>query len=205
MIHPNRTRLLELKKKKKSIASSLNILKNRRQALMLELLRSWPAFLRTREEIAIDRQNALRELRQSLAVEGEWAVQSHAAANRRDIEITVADRQVLGIWYRETTAIEQIRRTVEERSYDHTATSAHLEETFHLFEEIAEKCLLLAGAEDKVKKIGETISELARKIRILEQRILPGLDSSIRQVTFHIDEREREDHYRAKRFKQIRR
>ena len=45
MINPNRTYLLQLKEKAKSVSSSLQILKARRQALVMEFLKSSRPFL----------------------------------------------------------------------------------------------------------------------------------------------------------------
>jgi V/A-type H+-transporting ATPase subunit D len=46
---------------------------------------------------------------------------------------------------------------------------------------------------------------MTRRVRVLEERVLPGLRADIKAIARHIGEREREAHFRLKRFKNSRR
>jgi V/A-type H+-transporting ATPase subunit D len=64
--------------------------------------------------------------------------------------------------------------------------------------------LAIAAFEVKMKRLGEEVVRVTRRIRVLEERVLPGLRSEIKDIARYIGERERESFYRLKRFKEIR-
>ena len=61
-----------------------------------------------------------------------------------------------------------------------------------------------ATFESKVKRLGEETLHVTRRTRVLEERVLPKLRSQIRAITQYIGEREREAHFRLKKFKDTR-
>lgn len=201
MMHPNRTYLLRLKEKRKVIANSLNILKARRQALVVEFLTSVRPFLVRRKKIMSLYWQARQYLAVCRGLEGEPSLSSLAAVNRHDPGLEIEEKNVLGTKYLAVKILEPIRRAVSARHYDFEPTSPLLEETFSLFEQLTEEMLEVAGHESKLKNLGEAIQNTARKSRVLEKRILPEMDSRIHMVSQYIGEREREDYYRLRRFK----
>ncbi|KAF0216109.1 MAG: V-type H+-transporting ATPase subunit [Geobacteraceae bacterium] len=203
MIHPTRTNLLLLKDKSRSVANSVGILKARRQALIREFLAATLPFLRSREEVKGAYGKAVDELRLSLGHEGRDFVESIAAVTKRDLGVEITERSVMGLKYREVTVRETPVRSPEERGYDYRSTTPHMEEAIHLFETIIEEMLELAAFESKLKRLGDEITRVTRRIRVLEERVLPGLRERIRAIAQYIGEREREAYYRLKRFKEI--
>ena len=89
----------------------------------------------------------------------------------------------------------------DERGYDFSSTTPHLEESIHLFEKVLESMLELAAYENKLKKLSDELLRIMRKIRVLEERVLPDLKQQIRTISQNIGERERESYYRLKKFK----
>ena len=63
--------------------------------------------------------------------------------------------------------------------------------------------LHIAEYESKLKRLGDEISRTTRRIKVLEEMVMPGLKSQIRTITQYIGERERESFYRLKRVKNI--
>jgi len=59
----------------------------------------------------------------------------------------------------------------------------------------------IAAFESKLKRLGEEIIKTTRKIRVIEERVLPELRDNIKTIVHYIGEREREAFYRLKRFK----
>jgi len=201
MIPPNRTYLLELKRKKQAVTSSLNILKARRQALIAELLNTSRPFLKSRQEIRQRYRKGLTELHLSLGHEGERFIESLVHADHRQIGIGIERKNVLGVKYHEIRVAGGVLRSPETRPYDYLATTPHLEEAFHSFEKIVENMLQLATYESKIKRLGEEIVKISRKVRVLEERVLPHLGFQIKTISMYISERERENYFRLKKFK----
>lgn len=201
MIHPTRTNLLLLKEKVHSVANSIGILKARRQALIREFLATTLPFLRSREDIRKAYGKAIVELKLSLGREGRGYIDSISAATKREIGVEIAERSIWGLRYRDVLIQESPVRKPDERGYDYTSTTAHLEECIYLFEKIVESMIGIATFESKLKRLGEEILRTTRRIRVLEERILPDLRARIRHITQYIGEREREAYYRLKSFK----
>ncbi len=203
-LHPNRTNLLRLKEKRKNIARSMNILKARRQALIVEFLSSAHPFLEKRKKIMVLYGQGRQNLAVSRGMEGAPFLSALAAVNQHDPGIAIEVRNVMGAKYKTARLLESIKRPVAEREYDFLPTTPHLEESFFLFEQVVEQMLDIAGDESKLKNLGREIQKTTRKFRVLEERILPELAGHIRKMSQYIGEREREEYFRLKRFKDMR-
>lgn len=203
MIHPNRTYLLQLKQKRTAVAGSLSILKARRQALLFEFLASVRPFLRSRSQLRDLYARTLTELRRARGAEGEDAVASISLVNTRDDQLVIEKKNILGVSYYDVVKPTGVRRPVDGRHYDIAATTPHLEEAADGMEAVVEAMLSLAAFEIKVKRLGEEILRVSRRARVLEERVLPDLGARIKGTEQYIGEREREEYFRLKRFKNL--
>jgi V/A-type H+-transporting ATPase subunit D len=205
MIHPTRTNLLLLKEKSRSVQNSNGILKARRQALIKELLSETAPFLSSRSEVQITYTLALRELALSLAIEGDEMLDSIAAVAEQDLGLEVRERSVMGLQYREVSVQESPLRNPDQRGYDYRMTTPRLEESLHHFEQILQSMLEIAAFESKLKRLGQEVVRITRRIRVLEERILPGLQHQVKTIAQFLGERERETSFRLKRFRDFKR
>lgn len=204
MLQPNRAHLLQLRERRLAVLGSVEILKGRRQALMREFLATSKPLLRTREAIRARYTSALQRLRLVLGLEGEPFVASLAAVNQQHPGLQIVPRNILGLHYAEVSVAESPLRTPLERGYDLRGNTPHLEEMLDLFERIAAEMLETAAYEAKLKRLEVELRRLARRIRVLEERVAPRLAWEIRQVTLILGERDREEHFRLRRFKSAR-
>jgi V/A-type H+-transporting ATPase subunit D len=205
MIHPTRTDLLQLKERAVAVVNSVAILKARRQALIRSFLDSVRPFVRSRDAIRRDYARALAELHLSEGHEGMTFVESLAATAERELGVDVEERNALGVRYRELTVYGPFLRSPLERDYGYTVTTPHLEESIHLFESIVATMLEIAAFESRIKTLGTEIMRVTRRTRVLEERILPRLRAEIRTITQYLGERDRETHFRLRKFKYARR
>ena len=142
MIHPNRTYLLQQRERKKVVENSLNILKARRQALIMEFMASARPFLLTRREISGEYRLAIEDLQLALARDGRGGVSSIAAVNERDVRVKIEPRNILGVRYKEALVEGGVKRKPHEMQYDQGGTSGHFEEAVNRFELILENTIL---------------------------------------------------------------
>jgi V/A-type H+/Na+-transporting ATPase subunit D len=203
MIHPTRTNLLLLKDKSRSVANSIAILKARKQALIKEFLAATLPFLRSREDIRQSYGKALRELALTLGHEGKDIVESITVATEREFGIDVIEKSIWGLRYKDIAFHETPVRDADKRGYDERGTTPHLEEGTVLFEKLLESMLHIAEYESKLKRLGEEILRTTRRIKVLEEMVLPGIRGQIKTITQYIGERERESFYRLKRVKNL--
>jgi V/A-type H+-transporting ATPase subunit D len=202
MIHPTRTNLLLLKDKARSVVNSMRILKARKQALIKEFLDATRPFLRSRSEIKNLYGRAIRELALSLGHEGKDSIESIVAVTARNFKVEITEKSIWGLKYKEVVASEPAVREPGRRGYDYLATTPHLDEAMYLFEKILEAMIEMAAFESKLKRLGEEIIRTTRRIRVLEERVLPDFHVQIKMIADHISEREREAFCGLKRFKQ---
>ncbi len=203
MIHPTRTNLLLLKEKSRSVVNSIGILKARKQALIKEFLAATVPFLRSREDIRKSYGKAMRELAIALGHEGKDNIESIARATERDFSIDVIEKSIWGLRYKDILFHDVPVRDPDKRGYDERGTTMHLEEATGLFEKLLEFMLHIAQYESKLKRLGQEIMRTTRRIKVLEEMVLPGLKNQIKSIAQYIGERERESFYRLKRVKSI--
>jgi V/A-type H+-transporting ATPase subunit D len=204
MIHPTRTNLLLLKEKARSVTGSVGILTARRLALIREILAISAPFLQSRAEVRKTYTKALTEMALTSGLEGDDFVGSLPMEASRDVGVEVAERNVMGLRYREIMIQGEVRRPPDERGYDCRFTTPHLEEAIGFFEDLVMQMLEIAAFEVRLKRLGEEVVRVTRRIRVLEERVLPSLRSKISDIAHYIGERERESFYRLKRFKEMR-
>jgi V/A-type H+-transporting ATPase subunit D len=205
MIHPTRTNLLLLKEKTRSVLNSNSILKARRQALIKELLAASAPFLSSRDTVQAAYGLAVRELALSLAIEGNNMLESIAAVAERDMGLEVIERSVMGLRYREVSVRESPLRTVDGRGYDYRCTTPRLEEALQHFEQILQAMLEIAAYESRLKRLSQEVLRVTRRIRVLEERIMPELQVQVKTIAQFLGERERESSFRLKRFRDVKR
>ncbi|TLM65845.1 MAG: V-type ATP synthase subunit D [Deltaproteobacteria bacterium] len=200
-LQPTRTNLLLLRERLRIVASCTVILKGRRQVLIRELLQVTRPLMQSRDEIARAYARALGDLAVSAAREGGTALAGLAAASRHELAVEVAECNLLGLHYREVVTHETVARDATARPYDLYGSTPWLEEAIAGFEGIVEEMLVLATFEGKFRRLAEELIRLTRRIRVLEERVAPGLQAEIREMAQYLAERERETHFRLKRFK----
>jgi V/A-type H+-transporting ATPase subunit D len=202
MIHPTRTNLLMLKDKARSVGNSMRILKARKQALIKEFLDTTRPFLKSREDIRNRYAIAIQELALTFGHEGREFVESLIGVTAREFNIEIAEKSLWGLKYKEVEAYDIPVRNPAERGYDYLHTTPHLEECAYLFEKILEAMIGIAAFEGKLKRFGDEIINTTRRIRVLDEKVLPELRNQVKMIADHIGEREREAYCRLKRFKE---
>ena len=202
MIHPTRTNLLMLKDKSASVSNSIGILKSRRQALIIEFLKTSNPYLESRRTIRELYGDAIAHLNFSIGHEGDGMIESIASVSARDFNIEISRRKLWGLEYKEISHRETAERPVNKRNYDYRFTTANLEEAVYRFERIVDITLDIAEYDNKLQRLSREIIQTTRRVRVLEERILPRLKKEIRTITQYLGERERETYYRLKQFKE---
>lgn len=190
-----------MKEKVKSVINSVGILKARRQALIQEFLKASAPFLQSRDDIRKIYGKAMDELALSLGHEGRAGVESVTRAAAREVDIDIIEKSVWGLKYKDIAVHERPVREPDDRGYDFLSGTPHVEESAYLFEKVLESMLELAAFENKLKRLGEEITRITRKIRMLEEKKLPELRHMIKNIDQYIGEREREAYYRLKKVK----
>ncbi|MDA8413622.1 MAG: V-type ATP synthase subunit D [Desulfobacteraceae bacterium] len=202
MIHPTRTNLLLFKEKSRSVHNSIGILKARRQALIRELMATSTPFLASRDALKTTYSHAIHELALAAGIEGMPFLASLEAVAQRDLGLDISEKSVMGLRYKDVRLRESPRRRIDERGYDYMISTPRLEEALQHFEQVLESMLELAVFESKLKRLTQEVIRITRRIRVLEERVMPTLSLQVRTITQFLGERERESAFRLKRFRE---
>jgi V/A-type H+-transporting ATPase subunit D len=192
--------LLMLKQQVEVAQRGLDLLESKREALVREFFTMVGTALTARENLRQGMQQAQNALTLALAVMGRENVASVGFAAKRDLPIELVERSIWGVKFPDLhyqTAV----RAPDTRGYAMTGTTPHLDETALKFEEILDLILRTVSVEMKLKRIGQEIKKVTRRINALKERILPPLRMQIREIKTSLEEREHEDLFRIKRFK----
>jgi V/A-type H+-transporting ATPase subunit D len=204
MIHPTRTNLLLLKEKSASVVNSIGILKSRRQALIIEFLKTSTPYLESRRVIRKLYSDAIVELFFSRGHEGDTSIESISELTSRKFNVEITTRKLWGLEYKEISPRETAVRDIQARNYDYRFTTANLEEAIWRFEKIVDVILDIAEYDNKLQRLSSEIIQTTRRVRVLEERILPKLKKQVKIIVQSLGERERENYYRLKQFKELR-
>jgi V/A-type H+-transporting ATPase subunit D len=202
MIQPTRTNLLLLKERVRTLAGSVEILKTKRQALIREFLSTSAPFLKTRRDIRQVYGRAIRELHLAVGGEGRHTVAAIARGIPKEPTVDMGEGRIWGISYRDVQVRQTAAKAPPERDYDFRSTTPHLEEAAHRFETVVDAVVQMAAYESKLKRLGEEISRTTRRMRVLEERVLPRIRARVRSISQYIEERDREAYCRLKRVKE---
>lgn len=200
-VSPTRMNLLQRKAQIQLASQGVDLLKNKRDALMKDFFELLRPLVEAREKMAAEMRESWEALIYSLAFEGEGAMESAALAAQRDVELPVKVQNIWGVLVPEAERTEW-RRGLFERGYSPLATSARVDEVAARFEEFLESILEMSPLLFKVRKLGEEIRKTTRRVNALEQRVIPQLRDEMNYIQSTLEQREREDVFRLKRIKQ---
>lgn len=197
---------MELLAKKEQIelaGQGLELLKQKRAALLRELMRVADRVMARSDVFQETAVNARFALARAEARAGEAAVRSAAMAARGVLRLDVQLANVMGV---KVPVIEQKRvsRSVLGRGYAISGTSVTIDEAAAAFEAEVDSLIELAQSELRLKRLAKEIQSTSRRANALEHIVLPRLIKDRDYIEMALDERERADHFRLKRVKRMR-
>lgn len=201
-VSPTRMNLLLRKGQLRLARQGRDLLEQKRQALMRELMKVADVAVRESEELDQLAAQAAYALHVAKSVDGAAAIRSAAFATRSDVQIEVGGTTVMGV---PIPIIERktVRRGLLDRGYSLLTTSARVDETADAFENEIDLVIELATIEKRLRRLGDVISSTSRRVNALDNTLIPRLSTEVRYISTVLEEREREDVFRLKRVKRI--
>ncbi|MHB8481950.1 MAG: V-type ATP synthase subunit D [Nitrospiria bacterium] len=197
---PTRMNLLLLKQIVRTTEKGLVLLESKREALVKEFFKMAGSAMTARENLGQGLQKAQNALILSMAVLGREPLMSASFASKRNLALEVSEKNIWGVRFPDLQ-FQTAVRSVEARGYSVTGVTPHLDETVKGFEEAIDLILKTVSVEIKLKRIGQEIKKVTRRINALKELILPPVRSHIRGIKNSLEEREHEEIFRIKRFK----
>ncbi|HXV41704.1 MAG TPA: V-type ATP synthase subunit D [Anaerolineae bacterium] len=199
-IRATRAELLAKKKQIVLARQGRDLLKEKRNALLKELMRTAEQVVRNSDELELSVGESVAALALAEALDGPEVVQSAALAARGQVSLAVNVSNIMGVL---TPVIEQksVVRGPFDRGYNLTSVSSRIEAAAEAFENQLNLIIELAASEMRLRRLAEEIGRTTRRVNALDNVLIPRLEAQRNYVQMVLEEREREDLFRLKRVK----
>lgn len=199
---PTRQQLLILREQFDAVKKGLELLKSKREALMKEFFDIVEESVEMRDNLTGMLSRAVRDLEFSKALNG-FALESFAHAARRKVNLDIRVRNIWGVKVPEIGETV-LTRSLEARDISPVGERAEVLDVAREFEQAADLIVKIASKEVMLSRVGEMIKADTRKINAITEMMLPAMTRRIKYIERVLEEREREEVFRLKRFKSMR-
>ncbi len=200
-VRPTRAELLERRAQIGLAQQGMDLLKQKRDALLIEFMGVMDETLRLSESLQKNVSEAQYSLTIAKAVDGAVAVRSASLATKGEIVVDMSGTKIMGVAVPVVTKGDSPIKSSFTRGYSVTGVSSRVDETADKFERILDVIIEYADIETRLKRLGEEINKTNRRVNALEQVTVPALREQVAYIRQTLDERAREDLFRLKKVK----
>ena len=199
-INPTRMELLKLKDREKLAVKGHSLLKEKRNALIMEFFNILERVKGSRGDVEKTLKEAYKDLTAAQIVMGDLAVKKSAMSVKESVEVDIDSRSVMGVVVPVIDS-DIHQRTMVERGYGFLDTSVKLDEAAHKFEESIKLIIELGEIEKTIILLAGEIESTKRRVNALEHIIIPKLENTVKYIEMRLEEMERENFVRLKMIK----
>jgi V/A-type H+-transporting ATPase subunit D len=177
-----------------------DLLKEKRNALLRELMRTAEQVMRSGDELEQSMAEATIALAMAEALDGPEVVHSAAFAARGQVTLEVTGANVMGV---PVPAIERksVARNLLNRGYGLSTVSSRVDAAAEAFETVLDYAIEVADSEMRLRRLAEEIGRTTRRVNALDTILIPRLETERTYIQMVLEERAREDLFRLKRVK----
>lgn len=199
-IKPTRSELIKLKGRIKQTKNGYKLLKMKRDGLFHEFRQLLSVMIEAKKEITEAYRLAKQRIDLANAIEGGLAVRAAAIANSAHPEVEVERRNIMGVVVPSVSGTN-LKSTFAERGVGFIGSSPYIDEASDTFSELIEKIVTAAEMEATLKRLLAEIEATKRRVNALEFKVIPELEEAKVFIQLRLEEMEREETFRLKRFK----
>lgn len=189
--NPTRMELLKIKSRIKLAKNGHNLLKQKRDALIMEFFKILKKAKDLRGELNEKMGSAYRSLSIAHAYHTTFELESIATGLEQDMGLHVKSRNVMGVRIPEITASLE-ERGFGERGYSIMGTSAKIDDVVDDFGAVLRLVVTLAETETAIRRLIKEIEKTKRRVNALEFVVLPRLEHERDDILFRLEEMERD-------------
>jgi V/A-type H+/Na+-transporting ATPase subunit D len=199
-VNPTRMELLKLKQREKLAVKGHSLLKEKRNALIMEFFNILERVKGSRDNVSEKLQEAYQDLTAAQIIMGDLAVKKAAMSVTESVDVDIDSRSVMGVVV-PLIESETAQRTIVERGYGFMDTSVKLDEAAKKFEESIQLIIELGEIEKTIMLLAGEIESTKRRVNALEHIIIPRLENTVKYIEMRLEEMERENFVRLKMIK----
>lgn len=195
-VAPTQSNLLKLKKRLNIAKEGYNLLDEKREVMIMELMRNIRGFREMEEEITLKLKEAYSSLEKAWVSIGRQNIGNYVRGGEEP-EIDVRMRSVMGIPVPEL--LVNVPESKIQASLD--STDEYFDEAFIKFRGLIDLIARWAAKEVLIWRLGSEISKTQKRVNALEKIFIPEYEKNIGKIEESLEEEEREEFFRVKRFK----
>jgi V/A-type H+-transporting ATPase subunit D len=199
-IKPTRSELINIKRRIKLSERGYNILKMKRDGLILEFFKVLQQAKDSRGAMQERYTRAMEMIALANTVEGAIGVKAAAFSTADNPAIALKSKNIMGVVVPEIES-SAVRKNVLDRGYGMLGTTSVIDETAEAFEELLESIIEAAEIETTMKRLLDEIESTKRRVNALEFKVIPELTEARDFIKMRLDEMEREELFRLKKIK----
>ena len=200
-VPPTRAVLLEARRDLVFAKEAHDLLDRKRQVLLahvVDMLEDVEDLEQRVEEQFSIAYEALGRARMSMGVEGvEWVALSTAKETR----VVITERSIMGV----AVPTVDVKPRELHLEYSLRGTTASIDRAIKAFGEALVLACQAAETETTMWRLTREMRKTQRRVNALSNVLIPGYESTIVQVEGALEEKEREDFFRAKAVKRLKR
>jgi len=196
----NPQQLIKLKGRIKQTKNGYKLLKMKRDGLFHEFRTLLSEMIEAKRDLTDAYRLAKTRIDLANAIEGGLAVRAAAIANSAHPEVEVERRNIMGVVVPSVTG-SNLKSTFAERGIGFIGSSPYIDEASDSFSELIEKIVTASEMEATLKRLLAEIEATKRRVNALEFKVIPELEEAKVFIQLRLEEMEREETFRLKRFK----
>jgi V/A-type H+/Na+-transporting ATPase subunit D len=200
-IKPTRSELQKLKQRIKLANSGYNLLKKKRDGLIMDFFEVLKEAKTLRQDMTNEYINAFNKINVARVLETDQKLKSIAMAVKEKPRIALDTKNIMGVVVPKIESKHKTKHFLE-RGYGTSDSSATIDESAEAYEKVVEKVIKAAEVETALKKLLVEIEKTKRRVNALEFSVIPKLEKVKAFITMRLEEMERESTFRMKRIKQ---
>ena len=186
---PTRSVLLQLRRTRRVAERGHKLLKLKQDALIVEFFRVLERAKAVRSNLVEKYKVAEARIAIARAIEGSMGVKSAAFALTEAPSLELKTKNVMGIIVPKIDA-KAVRKRIDQR-----------DEAAEAYENLVEDVITAAEIETTMRRLIEEIEKVKRRVNALEYRVIPELKATEAFIRQRLEEMERDNFMRLKRFK----
>jgi len=200
-VSPTRMDLLDIRKKLVLAQKGHKLLEEKRDALVEQFFSIIENRNNLIKELDSDFKDAYLSLIGAQMIMGEKKVKDISIQTEDIGEIDFKNDNIMGVKIPKMD-IENLRTDIKP-SYGFLETCSKFDDAQKQFNKLIAKLIKLADLEGGIKSLAIEIEKTKRRVNVLENNLIPKLNSTRKYIEMQLEEREREDFFRRKRIKAL--
>ncbi len=194
---PTKNNLMRARHSLRLAAVGYDLMDRKRNILVREVMRYMDEAKSLQAQVAEKYREAYEALMIATVRMGDCAEAARAVPT--DDALTITSRSVMGVELPAVTLAESPRRLW----YSPVDTDAALDTAYDKFREVMALTAKLAETEASVCRLADAIKKTRKRTNALGNVMIPQLETTVREISASLEEKEREDFTRLKVIKRV--